>query len=107
MQPMLKIIDSLKKTLICRDCNIEIDSEDDNPQHELTNHYNKFHIQLFVRCNKCLQRLYSVIILLIYVYTDVHTPNHLYIVILIMLILIHVLILLKMVILILKRLQMN
>ena len=46
-------------TLICRECNIEIDNDDDNPQHELTNHYDKFHFTLFDVCNKCLQRLYN------------------------------------------------
>ena len=59
MQPMLKLIAPLKMTLICRECNFEIDRDDDNPQHELTNHYDKLHINSFVRGNICLQRLYS------------------------------------------------
>ena len=56
---MLKTIALLKMTLICRECNTEIHNDDDNPQHELTNHYDKFHIKLFDRCDKCLQRLYG------------------------------------------------
>ena len=28
---------------ICRDCNIEIYNDDDDPEDELMDHYNKFH----------------------------------------------------------------
>ena len=31
MQPMLKLIAPLKMTLICRECNFEIDRDGDNP----------------------------------------------------------------------------
>ena len=46
-------------TLMCIECQVEMDNEDDNPEHELATHYYKFHFELFDRCKKCMQRLYS------------------------------------------------
>ena len=46
-------------TLICRECNIEMDDDDDNPENELASHNNMFHIKLIDRCKKCMQRLYG------------------------------------------------
>ena len=41
---------------ICRDCNIETDNDDDNPESELMFHY-KFHNKLIHRCKKSMQKL--------------------------------------------------
>ena len=40
-----------------RDCNIETDNDDDNPENEVMFHYNKFHKKLINRCKKCMQKL--------------------------------------------------
>ena len=39
---MLLIL-KLKMMIICRGCNIEIDTSNGYPEHELMNHYNKLH----------------------------------------------------------------
>ena len=46
-------------TLMCGECHIEMDDEDENPEHELATHYNKFHIKIIDRCKKYMQRLSS------------------------------------------------
>ena len=56
---MLKFIVPLKITLTFRECQVEMDDDDDNPEHVLATHYYKFHFKLFYRCKKCMQRLYS------------------------------------------------
>ena len=42
----------MKIEFICRDCNIEIDNDDDDPEDELMVHSNKFHNKLINRCRK-------------------------------------------------------
>ena len=44
---------------ICRDCNIEIYNDDDDPKEELMDPYNKFHNKLINRCMKCMQNKYN------------------------------------------------
>ena len=55
---MLLIL-QLKKTLIFRECNIEIHDSSDHPEHEIMLHYNKLHKKFVVRCLKCMQKQYS------------------------------------------------
>ena len=47
----------MKIEFTCRDCNIEIDNDDDDPEDELMVHYNKFHNKLINRCRKCMQKI--------------------------------------------------
>ena len=50
---MLLIL-KLKMMIICRECNIEIDTSSGYPEHELRNHYNNLHNNLIARCMKCM-----------------------------------------------------
>ena len=59
MQPIRLLILKLKMMIICRECNIEIDSSSEYPEHELMNHYNNLHNNLIERCMKCMHRKYS------------------------------------------------
>ena len=45
--------------IICRECNIEIDTSSGYPEHELMNHYNNLHNNLIERCMKYMHRKYS------------------------------------------------
>ena len=56
---MLLIL-KLKMMIICRECNIEIDTSNGYPELELMNHYNNLHNHLIERCMKCMHRKYSV-----------------------------------------------
>ena len=49
----------LKLKMICRECNIEIDTCSGYPEHELMNHYNNLHNRLMERCMNFMQRKYS------------------------------------------------
>ena len=49
----------MKMEFICRDCNIEIDNDDDDTKDELMVHCNKFHNELINRCRKFMQKLYN------------------------------------------------
>ena len=55
---MLLIL-KLKMMIICRECNIEIDTNSGYPEHELMNHNNSLHNNLKERCMKCMHRKYS------------------------------------------------
>ena len=55
---MLLIL-KLKMMIICRECNIEIDTCSGYPEHELMNHYNNLHNNLIERFMKCMHRKYS------------------------------------------------
>ena len=55
---MLLIL-KLKMMIICRACNIEIDTSNRYPEHELMNHYNNKHDNLIERCLKFMHRKYS------------------------------------------------
>ena len=59
MQPIMLLILKLKMMIICRECNIEIDTSSGYPEHELLNHYNNLHNNLIERCMKYLHRKYS------------------------------------------------
>ena len=52
-----------KMTLICRQCNIEIDDRSDHPEHELMTHYSNFHNNLIVSCMRCMPKNIVIIIL--------------------------------------------
>ena len=49
----------MKFEFIYRDCNIEIDNDDDDHEDELMVHYKKFHHKLNNRCRNCMQKLYN------------------------------------------------
>ena len=49
----------LKQKIICRECDIEVDTSSGYPEHELMNHYNNLHNNLNERCMKCMHRKYS------------------------------------------------
>ena len=48
-----------KIMIICRECNMEIDTSSGYPEHELMNHYSNLHNNLVGRCMKCMHRKYS------------------------------------------------
>ena len=45
--------------IICRECNIEIDTSSGYPEHELMKHHNNLNNNLIERCMKCMLRKYS------------------------------------------------
>ena len=45
--------------VICRECNIEIDTSSGYPENELLDHYNVSHKNLMGRCMKCMYKTYS------------------------------------------------
>ena len=59
MQPIILLTPKLKMMIICRECNIEIDTSSGYPKHELMNHYNNIHNNLIERCLKFMHRKYS------------------------------------------------
>ena len=48
------LILNLKLRVICRECNIEIDTSSGYPEYELLDHYNISHKKLIERCMKCM-----------------------------------------------------
>ena len=59
MQLIIIIILNLKIRVICRECNIEIDTISGYPEHELLDHYSISHKNLMGRCMKCMYKTYS------------------------------------------------
>ena len=59
MQPIMLLILKLKMMIICRECNIEIDTSSRYPEHELMNHYNIIHNNLIARYMKCMHRKHN------------------------------------------------
>ena len=45
--------------MICRECNIQIDTSSGYSENELMNHYNNLHSKLIERCMKYMHRKYN------------------------------------------------
>ena len=59
MQLTILLILNLKMRVICRECNIEINTNSGYPEHELMDHYNISHKNLIGRCMKFMYKTYS------------------------------------------------